>query len=149
MESQLSHSKNDDCNDAQKDVQSTTNKQIIFATTNPVGIQVYLDDDTLQEHIAGTDGHHPERGYLLNPKNLEIIRNVVSNPTYIMNDKMYDNRYNYVDIAALDGHTTLKNIKVVTEKNSDETEKIVTIFPTKSLNEKLEGRIIYDRHSKS
>jgi len=120
----------------------------IFTTTNPQGNMVYLDQDTLNEHIAGEDGHHPERSYLLNPANLDVIKNVVSNPTYIMSDNRYNNRYNYIDLAALEGHNTLKNIKVVTEKTDDNSEKIITIFPTKRVSENCEGRIIYDRHKK-
>lgn len=126
---------------------NNSSPSIIFSTTNPLGHLVYLTENTLQEHIAGENGHHPERSQLLDTENLDRIKRVVNNPGYIFQDSTYENRFNYIDVIHLNGYDKLKNIKIVTETTADNSQQVVTIIPLGKVNEKVDGRIVYGRHT--
>lgn len=126
---------------------SHSSDKIIFSQTDPLGNEIILKSSTLDFHIAGTEGDHPERSWLYIPYNLAVIKNIIASPTFVFADKIHDNRLNYFDLVTFEGHTSLKTVKIVTESTATKLSEVVTIIPlgaTKS--EKFDGRKIYDRH---
>jgi len=118
-----------------------------FKTDDIIGNTVYLKEDTLNFHIAGELGDHPERHFLYFGNNLKIVQRIIGDPGQIFIDKTDENRMNYFSTVAFESHTSLKNVKIVTEAIGLKQQDIVSIFPMKKIKEKIEGRIIYDRYS--
>jgi hypothetical protein len=128
----------------------STNNYYVFSEKDPLGNTVSLKKSTLESHVGGLDSHHPERSEFLIPRNQKIIQSVVANPSFILKDKIHENRMNYFDVVALETHSSIKYVKVVTETVGENISEVVTIFPSYSTkNEYFEGRILYDRHGQS
>jgi len=125
----------------------TENSSNIFEINDPIGNTVKLSNDTLQFHIAGESGDHPDRNFLVQGNNLNKISSIIQNPTMILKDKNFDNKINHFGTTMFESQNTIKNVKIVSELGEDGEYQIATIIPTKSLNEKFEGRILYDLYS--
>lgn len=123
----------------------------IFQTTDVIGNTIFLTSNTLNEHIAGESGDHPERHYLLLKSNLKKIQKIVEQPIQIYKDKgQHENpRLNFFGLTTFESQNRLKNVKIVCEEVKVGELKIITIFPTRNINEISEGRAIYDFYAET
>lgn len=122
--------------------------KIMFTTTDPLGNNVTLWTNTWNFHIAGENGHHPDRAFLNTESNIDKIKKIICSPTLITTDSTHDHKNNYFDVVAFEGARNLKNVKIVTEQVGIQTYSIATVIPLGQIkSEAFEGRVIYDRHS--
>lgn len=123
---------------------SVTTTDFVFKTTDILGNTVVLKQNTLNNHIAGEGGDHPERHYLNYQSNITKVQKIIERPNQILKDKSFDNRYNYMATIAFDSQTSVKGVKIVTEEISPNYHEVVTFYSNKTLREKVEGRVLYD-----
>lgn len=119
----------------------------VFEINDPIGNTVKLSSNTLNFHIAGESGDHPDRNFLVQGNNLNKISSIIENPTIILKDRDFDNRINHFGTTLFESQNTIKNVKIVSELDENGEYQVATIIPTKSLNEKFEGRLLYDLYS--
>ncbi len=124
-----------------------SNTDLIFKTTDVLGNTVVLKRNTLENHIAGENGDHPERHYLNVQSNLLKVQRIIEGPNQILKDQKNDNRYNYLATIAFDSHTSVKGVKITTEEVAPNYHEVVTFYSNKNMREKIEGRVVYDRYT--
>lgn len=120
---------------------------LVFKTKDVLGNTIVLKNTTLQNHIAGESGDHPERHYLNFDSNISRVKKIIEDPTQILSDKSMKNRYNYIATTSFESQTSVKGVKIVTEEIGTNHHEVVTIYSTKQIRESTEGRVLYDRYS--
>lgn len=127
---------------------SVHSKVIKDSIISPLKTKVNIYQNTWEYHVIGD---HTDREFLNNISNYKSMLSGIKEPDLITSDKTNPNRLNYFSLHFLNINekTTVKPLKIVTEKNEDNTETFVSCMPIGRLNEKFtEGRIvIYDRHN--
>ncbi|WP_430618523.1 hypothetical protein IGI78_000842 [Enterococcus sp. DIV1767] len=124
--------------------------KVIFQVTDPLENKILLWNNTFQYHILGKDGSHEDRSYLSLPENFNRLKNVLKNPSYILQDKEHDDRLLYIKLMNLDfGKVSkIKPLAFVTEpsKKIENTFEVCTIMVRGKVSEEInEGRrLIYD-----
>lgn len=125
----------------------TDEKKFIFETIDPIDNNVKLSSNTFDFHIAGENGDHPDRHFLTQGNNIGKVESIIQNPTMILKDRIHDNRINHFGTTYFDSQNTIKNVKIVSEVDENGDYEVVTVIPSKGINEKFEGRILYDLYS--
>lgn len=123
---------------------------IMFQVTDPLKNEIVLWHNTFQYHVLGNDGSHEDRSYLSMPDNLDSLKNVLKNPSYILKDKNRDDRLFYIRLTKLNfgDKVKIKPLAFVAEpsKKIENTFEVCTIMVRGRVSEEVdEGRrLIYD-----
>lgn len=125
---------------------------VILTATDPLEEDVYLWKNTFDYHIVGVDKSHESRSYLQHEHNLKMVRHVISNPSFILEDQNYPTRKNYIGMVKLiiEDQVRAKHLHIVTDESTkiEDTFEIVTIRPQSTLSTNLSERVvIYDEFS--
>lgn len=121
--------------------------EIVFHTEDINGNTIVLKKSTLEGHIAGESSDHPDRHYLNIQSNILRVKKILEHPNQILIDKGSEKKYNYIATTAFETHSSVKGVKIVTEEKGSNFHEVVTIYATKNISEKVEGRVIYDIYS--
>ena len=121
--------------------------EVVFHTEDINGTTIVLKKSTLETHIAGESGDHPERHFLNLESNLLKVKRILEHPNQILRDKSNENRNNYIATVAFETQNNVKGVKIVTEEKGTNFHEVVTLYSNKTLNESVEGRVIYDIYS--
>lgn len=131
----------------------STGDSVFFDVTDIIDNKILLWDNTFRYHILGEDGAHEDRSYLNTEYNIEQIKNGLTNPLFILKDKSREDRFQYVSLPALDynGEQKIRKLDIITEPSKIVIgyHEIVTVIPKSSVNDKIEGRIIYNAYDKN
>jgi hypothetical protein len=114
-------------------------REYIFNTTDPLGREVKLKTTTWHYHVLEENERHELSGQE------EEVEKVIQNPYFILPDKTFETRQNYIDVVNLDTSDKLKSLFVSVDYNNSDYGDIVTVIAKSSVRESTERGVIYER----
>ncbi|WEV56679.1 hypothetical protein [Ligilactobacillus acidipiscis] len=110
--------------------------------------EIFLYESNLANHLINLHADR-DRNFLLDPKNLNIVANVIKDPDLVSKDLKHEERLNYFSIVNFTGFTGPSNVRITTEVVDAKKGELVTISPFNhsSMRKAIGGGIIYDKHN--
>lgn len=129
---------------------------IILRVLDPFGQNVVLWESTFIYHIVG-EHNNDARHFLNTDKNFQRIEYTISNPTFILEDKNNENRWEFISLVDIEheGETRLKGLSVITEESDSiiNSQEVVTIIPKSNISQNITNRrVVYnvnDNHKRT
>src|SRR5690625_1120769 len=129
---------------------------IILRVLDPFGQNVVLWESTFIYHIGG-EHNNDARHFLNTDKNVQRIEYTISNPTFILEDKNNENRWEFISLVDIEheGETRLKGLSVTTDESDSiiNSQEVVTIIPKSNISQNITNRrVVYnvnDNHKRT
>lgn len=125
--------------------------KIILHTSDILGNNIVLWNYTYIHHILGEPDSKGNRHYLDDPHNKTRIVSALKKPNYILGDKEYENRLEFLTLTDLNhsGVIKVQGLSIIAEesKSVENSFEIVTIMPKSRLSVSTEDRkVFYNVH---